>query len=176
MIQKNIQMEKWDGTMLEINTTVDKLWDKCGQLLGMYALMGCDIVSYPCGKGKKSTLKVLTNRNISGLQDTLGVSDVNHDQFKPHLTHSSLRFMDKRRPIPSMQQGPTCIWRERNHHLWRSCHQQIAAWGSMLWSHCPSADDVVENSKLEKSTRWYLLLWMGCWWSGASDHHYLWCL
>ena len=40
MIQKNIQMEKWDGTMLEINPTVDKLLDKCGQLLGMHALMG----------------------------------------------------------------------------------------------------------------------------------------
>ena len=81
-MQKKIQMEKWDGTVIEINTTLDKLGDKCGQLLGMHALMGCNIVSYPCGEGKKFTLKCLTNSNIPGLQDTRGVSDVNHDQFK----------------------------------------------------------------------------------------------
>ena len=48
-IQKNIQMEKWDGTVLDINATVDKLGDKCGQLLGMHALSRCGTVSYPCG-------------------------------------------------------------------------------------------------------------------------------
>ena len=31
IIRYNIQMEKWDGTVLDIRATVDKLGDKCGQ-------------------------------------------------------------------------------------------------------------------------------------------------
>ena len=34
-IRKNIPMEKWDGTVLDIRATVDKLGDKCGQLPGI---------------------------------------------------------------------------------------------------------------------------------------------
>ena len=33
-IRKNIQMEKLDGTVLDIRATVDNLGDKCGQLPG----------------------------------------------------------------------------------------------------------------------------------------------
>ena len=44
-IRKNIQMEKWDGMVHVIHETVVKLGDKCGQLPGMHALSGCDIVS-----------------------------------------------------------------------------------------------------------------------------------
>ena len=72
IIRKNIQMEKWDGTVLDICATVDKWGDTCGQLPGMHALSGCDTVSYPYGKGKKSALKVLMNTDIDGLQDALG--------------------------------------------------------------------------------------------------------
>ncbi len=52
IIRKNIQMEKWDGTGLDIRTTVDKLGDKCGQLPGMHALSGCDTVSYRYGRAR----------------------------------------------------------------------------------------------------------------------------
>ena len=45
--RKNIQMEKWDGTVLDIRATVGKLGDKCGQLPGMHALSNCDTVTYP---------------------------------------------------------------------------------------------------------------------------------
>ena len=71
-IRKNIQMEKWDGMVLVIHATVVKLGDKCGQLPGMHALSGCDTVSYPYGKGKKSALKVLMNNDMDGLQYVLG--------------------------------------------------------------------------------------------------------
>ena len=67
IITKTIQMEKWDGTVLDIRATVVKLGDKCGQLPGMHTLSGCDTVSYPYGKGKKSALKVLMNNYIDGL-------------------------------------------------------------------------------------------------------------
>ena len=49
----NIQMEKWNGDVLDINETVQRLGPrKCSQLLGIHALSGCDTVSYPFGKGK----------------------------------------------------------------------------------------------------------------------------
>ena len=75
-------MEKWDGTVLDIRTTVDKLGDKCDQLSGMHALLGCDTVSYPCGKDKKSALKILMNNGIDGLQDILGEPDISQGQLK----------------------------------------------------------------------------------------------
>ena len=37
-IRKNIQMEKWDDTVLDILAIVDKLGDTCGQLSGTQAL------------------------------------------------------------------------------------------------------------------------------------------
>ena len=49
----NIQMEKWNGDVLDINKTVQPLGPiKCSQLLGIHALSGCDTVSYPFGIGK----------------------------------------------------------------------------------------------------------------------------
>ena len=75
-------MEKRDGMVLDIRATVDKLWDKCGQLPGMHALSSCDTVSYPCGKGKKSALKVLMNNGIDSLPGVLGEPDISQGQLK----------------------------------------------------------------------------------------------
>ena len=47
-------MKRFDG-----KTTVMALRDKCVQLLPMHAITGCDTVSYPFGKGKVSSLKVI---------------------------------------------------------------------------------------------------------------------
>ena len=42
-----IQIEKWNGDVLDINETVQRLGPrKCGQLFGIHALSGCDRVSY----------------------------------------------------------------------------------------------------------------------------------
>ena len=50
-----IQMENWNGDVLDINETVQRLGPrKCSQLLGIHALSGCDTVSYSFGKGNKS--------------------------------------------------------------------------------------------------------------------------
>ena len=46
-IQGKVQMERWDGTILDINATSAHLGSKCLQLLGMHALSGCDTTSYP---------------------------------------------------------------------------------------------------------------------------------
>ena len=66
-IRKNIEMEKWDGMVLDIRATVGKLGDTCGQLPGMHALSVCATIRYPCDKGKKSALKILVNNDIGVL-------------------------------------------------------------------------------------------------------------
>nr|CAD7603913.1 unnamed protein product [Timema genevievae] len=42
-----VQMEWWDGMVLNNNGTCAKLRPKCLQLLGMHALSGCDTTLYP---------------------------------------------------------------------------------------------------------------------------------
>ena len=41
-----VQMGRWDGTVLDINSTFTDLGPKCLQLLGLHALSRCDTVSY----------------------------------------------------------------------------------------------------------------------------------
>ena len=77
-----IQMEKWNGDVLDINKTVERLGPrKCSQLLGVHALSGCDTVSYPFGKGKQSALKLL-EIDIPGLDQVLGELGATHAQLK----------------------------------------------------------------------------------------------
>ena len=68
-ISKCIQMEKWDGTVLNINANVNTLGNKCQGILAMHALSGCDTVSYPWGKGKVSALKTLQNCSMPQLAE-----------------------------------------------------------------------------------------------------------
>ena len=71
-VQCKVQMERWDGTVLDINSTCSDLGSKCSQLLGMHALTGCDTTSYPYGKGKATALKALLAGQCMGLEDVLG--------------------------------------------------------------------------------------------------------
>lgn len=54
-----LQMERWDGTVLNINATIENLGDHSCSILAMHALSGCDTTSYPAGKGKVSALKAM---------------------------------------------------------------------------------------------------------------------
>ena len=55
-----VQMEKWDGVVLDVNATCAHLGSTvCSQLLGAHTITGCDTVSYPFGKGKAPMLKTL---------------------------------------------------------------------------------------------------------------------
>ena len=69
-----VQMEIWNGSVLDINATVTALGDKCRGLLGMHALSlsGCDTVSYPNGRGNVSALRVLTQTDIDEFDSVLG--------------------------------------------------------------------------------------------------------
>ncbi len=71
-LQCKVQMEWWDATVLDINATCTDLGSKCLQLLGMHALRGCDIKSYPYGHCKISALNILRARDFSGLANVLG--------------------------------------------------------------------------------------------------------
>ena len=78
-----IQMEKWNGDILDINETVERLGPKkCSQPLGIHALSNWDTVSYPFGKGtKKSALKLL-EIYIPGLDQVLGQPRAIHAQLQ----------------------------------------------------------------------------------------------
>ena len=71
-LQCKVQMERWDGTILDINVTSAHLRPKCLQFLGMHALSGCDTTSYPYGEGKISALNTLLSGDFPGLADVLG--------------------------------------------------------------------------------------------------------
>ena len=77
----NVQMERWDGTVLEINATCADLGPQCLQLLGMHAISGCDTTSYPYAKGKFSVLKTMLDGDIPGLDDVLGEFGATHDDL-----------------------------------------------------------------------------------------------
>ena len=78
-VRVSVQMEKWDGVVLDINATCANLGDTvCPQLLGAHALSGCDTDSYPFGKGKASVLKSLKAGNFPGLFGVLGEESATH--------------------------------------------------------------------------------------------------
>ena len=70
-LQCKVQMERWDGSVLDINATCAYLGQKCLQLPGMHALSGCDTTSYPYGKGKITALNTMISGDYPGLA-TLG--------------------------------------------------------------------------------------------------------
>ena len=80
-LQCKVQMQHWDGSILDINATCHELGFKCLQLLGVHALSGCDTTSYPFKKGKLTAIKVLKNGNFQGLYDVLGNVDANKDEL-----------------------------------------------------------------------------------------------
>ncbi len=81
-LSSHIQMEKWDGSVFDINATCNNLRHKCLELLGMHALSGCDTTSYPYGKGKVTALNTLQAGDFSDLDNVLGETGVTHSQLQ----------------------------------------------------------------------------------------------
>ena len=52
--KRQMQMDRCDGAVLNINQTCTTLGSKCLQLLEMLTLTGCDTTSFPFNKGKVS--------------------------------------------------------------------------------------------------------------------------
>ena len=60
-LQGKVQMERLDGSLLDINVICADLGQKCLQLLCMYVLSGCDTTSFPCGKGNATALYTIVS-------------------------------------------------------------------------------------------------------------------
>ena len=56
-----VQMERWDGSVLDIHAICADHGQKCLHLLCMHALSGCDTTSYPYGKGNVTALNTLVS-------------------------------------------------------------------------------------------------------------------
>ena len=65
----SIQLRKFDGTLIDINKSVDQ-FDACSSLLAAHALSGCDTVSYPFKKGKVSAINLIKRQKLA--LDSLG--------------------------------------------------------------------------------------------------------
>ena len=117
----------------------------------MHALSGCDTVSYPYGKGKKSALKVLMNPDIDGLQAALGEPDISQGQLKATAgafflalygqkktdslnTARYKMYMSRKRPPPLKKLPPT----DNNLQLYvLRAHLQIMLWKAADKRHPP---------------------------------------
>ena len=77
----SVQMERWNGVVVDINATGTKLGHKCLQLMGMHVLSGCDSVSYPFNTGKISALNTLQTDDVPGLYQVLGEEDATHSDL-----------------------------------------------------------------------------------------------
>ena len=63
-LQYKARMERWNGTVLDINATCTELGSKGLHLLGVHALSGCDMTSYLYGIGKTRSLNTLLYQKI----------------------------------------------------------------------------------------------------------------
>ena len=131
----------------------------------MHALSGCDTVSYPYGKGKKSALKVLMNNDIDGLQDVLGEPDISQGQLKATAgafflalygqkktdSLNSARYkmyMSRKKPPPLKKLPPTD--NNLQLHVLRA-HLQIMLWKAADQRHPPVDVDVKEGGVVTPS-------------------------
>ena len=141
-LQCKVQMERWDGTVLDINATCVELGTKSLQLLGIHALSGCDTTSYPYGKGKISALNTLLGGNFDGLADVLGETGTTHTDLMeaakpffaalygqpPETSMESARFtlFTKKKKNPKVMALPPTTANLFYHVL--QAHHQVMLW------------------------------------------------
>ena len=58
-MQCKVQIECWDGSVLDTNAICPDFGQKCLQLPGMLTLSHCDTTSYPYGKGNATALNMI---------------------------------------------------------------------------------------------------------------------
>ena len=120
-----VQMERWNGSVLDINATVTALGDKCRGLLGMHALSGCDTVSYPNGRGKVSALQVLTQMDIDELVSVLGEE---RQTCRRQALHSFCPSTVRKKAPRWMLPGTTYTERGRIRLHWNRFPQPTRTW------------------------------------------------
>ena len=58
-MQCKVQMERWDGQVLDSNATYSDFGQICLQLPGMLTLSHCDTTFYHFGKGNATALNII---------------------------------------------------------------------------------------------------------------------
>ena len=79
-LQCKIQMDHWDGSVLNIKATCTDLGQKCLQLLDMHALSSCDTTSCLNGKAKLTALNTMVSGIYQGLA-TIGDVGTTHTEL-----------------------------------------------------------------------------------------------
>lgn len=148
-----LQMERWDGTVLNINATVENLGDHSCSILAMHALSGCDTTSYPAGKGKVSALKAM--RAVPGkLLHIIGEEGATDSQITQAVRAFFLALYKQRRSVtlnaaryeifrksktpPALKTLPPT---ERNMYLHgQRAHLQVQLWKAADRPHPPALD------------------------------------
>ena len=84
----SVQMECWNGVVVDINATCTELGPKCLQLMGIHVLNGYDTVSCPFNKGTISALNIFQACDFPGLYQVLGEEDTT----RSNLVETGQRF------------------------------------------------------------------------------------
>ena len=58
-MQCKVQLERWDGSVLDTNATCPDIGQTCLQLPGMLTLSHCDTTSYSAGKENVIALNII---------------------------------------------------------------------------------------------------------------------
>ncbi|KAJ8400372.1 hypothetical protein AAFF_G00397550 [Aldrovandia affinis] len=134
----HLQMERWDGTVLNINSTVENLSEQCRSILAMHALSRCYTTSYPAGKGKVSVLKA-TRVDLQITETVRGFFLALYNQRKSaSLNVARYDIYRKRKTPPALKTLPPT---ERNAHLHgRHAHLQVLLWKAADHPDPPAVD------------------------------------
>ena len=134
-------MNKFDGTIINVNESSEQLGEKCQDILAPHALTSCDSTSYPFGKGKNSGLSVLEKNDDISLE-VFGEEDSTKDdivdagtRFFAYLYGSKLpikinqlrhEIFSSRKTTPSIKSLPPTDEALQQHLM--KCHMQVMIW------------------------------------------------
>ena len=157
-ILSKVQIEWWDGMILDMNATCANLGPKCLQLLGMHALSGCDTTSYPYGKGKIRAPNTLLSGEFPGLADIGEISMTVAGLFRAALPFFTAFYQQlpgtsmesahynlfaKRKNPPKIMALPPTSANSSYHVLW--AHLQVMLWKAADHQAPPSESADITN-------------------------------
>ena len=99
-LQCKVQMECWDGSVLDINAICADLGQKWLQLLCNHVLSGCDTTSYPYGNGNVTALNTMVFR-IYQCVAIIGDIDTTHTELMKTAMPSFVHY--NQQPVTSME-------------------------------------------------------------------------
>ena len=89
-----VQLGRGNGSVVDINATVDALGDKCKGLLGMHTLSGCDTASYP-NAWKMQSVRLASTHSTNLIQSWRGQCYPERHTDNRHCLHSVPLYCQK---------------------------------------------------------------------------------